>query len=493
VRWPRRWALDLAALAVVQLAVLAACRLAGLSMTMSWPLWQVLDPELLRKAPLESLWYLHSQPPGFNALLAAVLWLSDRTGASPEVVAAGAYYVLGVLSSFALFRTVLLVTPSRRLAWVVTALALANPSYHLFAHVGFYPFVEYSLQALLLLWSALFLARGGSRWLALVVANALALTLTRSLFHPLWAVACLGVVLLCRTWLTRDWRLLLSRPALAAGVCLVLGMLPWPLKNYLVFGDATYSSWAGYNLARECPIPRNPDFKLFTKEGVCSEAVRQDVKAFRARNGGYVPAVLAEVNKSDPAFGRNYNHLVLLRADRDLKPRALVWRRQHLLWWAGKAWRNYLAWTRPCFLDCYSQQVLLDKQVPRACAVAVNAVLFCDVGPLLRRAVPSLGYEWPAQGGLRITLFCVLLFPLLCLAAAAVLWRRRARAGAPEGIAVVALYGLLAPMLTACLTDGAEGNRMRFCTLPCLFVVCAYVGAAAVPWALRRLGRPAMV
>ena len=47
--------------------------------------WQYLDPELLKSRLLESVFYMHSQPPLFNLFLGAVLKYPGAAGTSSRV------------------------------------------------------------------------------------------------------------------------------------------------------------------------------------------------------------------------------------------------------------------------------------------------------------------------------------------------------------------------------------------------------------------------
>ena len=62
--------------------------------------WQFVEPDLLRTRLLESLYYLHSQPPLFNLALGVGLKVfGSEFGLAAHVV----YIVLGVTWTFALF------------------------------------------------------------------------------------------------------------------------------------------------------------------------------------------------------------------------------------------------------------------------------------------------------------------------------------------------------------------------------------------------------
>src|SRR5581483_11460128 len=61
--------------------------------------WQFIDPELMKHHLLQSLWYLHMQPPGWNLLVGAVVKVFPS--AYPAVLQV-LYLILGVLIALCL-------------------------------------------------------------------------------------------------------------------------------------------------------------------------------------------------------------------------------------------------------------------------------------------------------------------------------------------------------------------------------------------------------
>ena len=201
--------------------------------------WHTIDRDLLRHRLLESLFYLHSQPPGFNAMLGAALKaFPDR----PEVALHAVYVVFGLVHAIALllvlYRAVGL---GRWTSAAVTSVLSVSPAWITYENWLFY---DYPAAALLTL-SALLLfgfvdRRGWVAGLAFfaVVASLIA---TRAVFTPLWLVLVVGLLLLvCRDL---RGRVLLTCTVAVAATAFLVG------KNIVLFGVPSTSSWAGMNLA----------------------------------------------------------------------------------------------------------------------------------------------------------------------------------------------------------------------------------------------------
>jgi hypothetical protein len=75
----------------------------------------------------------------------------------------------------------------------------------------------------------------------------------------------------------------------------------------------------------------------------------------------------------------------------------------------------------------------------------------------------------------RLTTGFALLLPPLLAAVAAGLWRRRRTCGSEDRAAALMLFCVLWVLGMALFVDGAEGNRMRFCTQPFLLLLAGRV------------------
>ncbi len=203
--------------------------------------WQYLDVETLRHHLLTGVWYDHAQPPVFNLFLGSVLKIG------------GTHYILLfdiILKLISLCNALLLFTIVRRLNTVyfmpmlVAIVYLLSPATIIFEAELFYT----SLVSLFLLVSVFYLIRlteSGSWLNALGIFLPLTLLcLTRSVYHIVWLFIIAAVLIF---YYRR--KAVLNKLTIASLISILL-VGSWYVKNKLLFGKLTASSWVGMNLAR---------------------------------------------------------------------------------------------------------------------------------------------------------------------------------------------------------------------------------------------------
>ena len=200
---------------------------------------QVLDIDLLKTRLLESLWYLHSQPPLFNLTLGLGLKIFPH---GFPLVFNTVYLGMGYLLTLAVYLLMIKLGVGRKLSFLLTALFIVNPAVILHENWLFY---SYPVTVLLCL-SALFLHRylqyGRTRDLAGFFASTALLVLLRSLFHIFWFAA--GVLVLLYTRKGERKKILLTS---LVPLIILNGVY---LKNYFISGSYTTSStWFGWSVA----------------------------------------------------------------------------------------------------------------------------------------------------------------------------------------------------------------------------------------------------
>jgi hypothetical protein len=226
--------------------------------------WQLIPWDVLSTDPLRSVFYLHIQPPLWNLFLGLAAWFSpfsDR--ATLQVLMALIGFVVAWLAA-ALGRRLGL---SRRASVIVALIATLHPEV---LKGAFEPTYELATAALLLavLIAVSDLTRKENVLRSLVIlASAVTVTaLTRSLYHPAWAL----LIVIFGLWLMRrriNWKssvLVLSIPVIFMG--------SWMAKNEVMFGHTTMSSWFGMNLQRAViPVLPKDDLDEMYAKGQISE------------------------------------------------------------------------------------------------------------------------------------------------------------------------------------------------------------------------------
>ncbi|MEI6971993.1 MAG: hypothetical protein WCL44_10810 [bacterium] len=206
--------------------------------------WQYLDAPLLRDDLLGSLWNLHSQPPLFEVFLGVMLKLfpvSHRTACGVVFWVTGLFLLLGM-------------------AWVMRKCGVWNALNAalctLFAfHPTFMVYVNWIFYtapvATMLLATGAVLIKytetGRTGWAHAFSWGCAAVMLTRSLYHPVWFV---GLMLLLVLLVPRELR----RKLLVCAVVPFIVVNAWYAKNLAQIGMYTSSSWIGMNLAHSSSL-----------------------------------------------------------------------------------------------------------------------------------------------------------------------------------------------------------------------------------------------
>jgi hypothetical protein len=195
--------------------------------------WQLIDPVLMRTDLLRSLFYLHMQPPGFNLVIGLIVKLVPHYGIVLQVL----YLAMDLSIGLLLMQLMLLLGVTPVVARALTILFVVSPGSVLFANI-----VAYECPILLLLLAGaiclLRLYRQPSRARALAFFACLfGLMMIRNQFHLIYYLAVMAAVL---------WTLPAARRAVgtAAGVFLI-PILVLHVKNWLLFGTFSLSTWAG--------------------------------------------------------------------------------------------------------------------------------------------------------------------------------------------------------------------------------------------------------
>ena len=201
--------------------------------------WQFLDPKLLQERLLESLWYLHSQPPIYNLFLGIVLKISP---VHYTALFHGIYLLLGFWLASSLYQLLRHFEFSERTAVILASLFMLTPVSIVFENWLFYDYPLAAIFAAMALAFLKFMKNGKTRDAAFFFTLLLVVVLMRSLFHAVWVVAVTGLMF----YLARDHRRALIRGAMVPLAIISL----FYSKNMIQFGSMAGSTWFGQHLSR---------------------------------------------------------------------------------------------------------------------------------------------------------------------------------------------------------------------------------------------------
>jgi hypothetical protein len=383
---------------------------------------QTVSAQDLREHPWQSLWYLHIQPPaldGLRAILAA-LWPGESGMELVRRVDQG-LFILWTL--FYAVSAVLVFRWTNELTSPVFAAGCALVYLFHPAHVLFTTFPDATLMTTtLVLWAyyELWKTRTGSpRPMGALIALVLALFLARPVVQ--WPAA---VVFACSLALLRVPR----RKVVTFLLVVLCAMGAFTLKQYLLFGLTTTSSFTGRNLCRS----------LGDRPGAL--VAPPDQWPAGCRVPAPCPSVLIRETKLDGA--PNFNHFRYLALDRLLMKRfrELLGRQS-----AASLVRNYRQNIRLFFEPSseYTTQAITDR--------------------LPWRSAYDRVFSYPV------------LVLLLAAALAIWVWRNR-RPAFPLGLAMALPGGYL--FLAAIICEKGENMRFKYYLEPVIFVFLASQGYA---------------
>ncbi len=437
----------------------------GLRMTVPWHYYQILSPGPLGRDLAESIFYLHAQPPILNLGLGWALKLAHATGLQVETLITAAHLVLGAVAVWGFSTLCQRMLPSTGARRVCIALFVLHPSFYMTLFHYFYSFHELALLCLLPLAVFSYLETRQVWSYALLCLGVILLVYTHTLFHLSWAL----IVLLGLPWLAgrnldpRVRSISALGPRHRAWLLVsILLLLAWPAKNLIVFDSFGYSTWTGYNLALELPIPADD---IPERDWSVPERFRE------------IP-VLAEATKRDGS--RNWNHHSIIQHSRLQGDLAVTTIQKDPTALLRKALLNYWNYTRFSGRNPYTGHfgtggTRLPASIEAWMRGYEMAVL---LDPRSSSSLAHRAYRSPPRQSWALSGFAVL-FPVILIAAAWTLYRRAGAQAAVVGTATFMLFCVIWVLAVTLLVDGSEANRLRFSTQPYLLLLAVWAVESA--------------
>jgi hypothetical protein len=273
--------------------------------------FQFIDPELLKHRLLESLYYLHVQPPGFNLYTGIVLKLFPEAYAT---VLHAVHLALGLAICWFTYYLMSICGVRPWLALTLTGMFIVSPGVVLFENFMLY---EYVLVFLLLAAAIVlynFCRSERVIYAVLFFTCLLSLLLLRNHFHLIYIA---GAFLLLFGFYKRRRRMLFWSAVVP--LLLAFGLY---FKNWILFGSFSSSTWLGMTMSTILTHQLTAqEARGFISRGVISPVSLIDAGSPIALYGPYVqmPAktgipVLDEEVTSTGAT--NFNNLVFLHIQR---------------------------------------------------------------------------------------------------------------------------------------------------------------------------------
>lgn len=413
--------------------------------SLSW-YWQILDPVVLKEHLVQSLFFLHAQPPAFNLVLGLALKLGPTTGL---VVLHGLFLCLGMTLAMALFVGLLDLGWAPRTAVLAVAVCALSPGWIVYENWLFYDFPVLVLLAVAFVALLRFGREGRVRYLSVFVVTLTALTLTRSLFHLGWLIGSVWIILALRSRCTlRQWCCVLALPLLLTG--------GWYAKNQCVFGFFGSSSWLGLSLAKTATARLDPAERaaMVTKGMLSSYAL---IKPYSPLEDYEAVADIRYSDSTAPALGQrtkvtgqpNFNHLGFVDVSDQCRSDAL--------------------------------KVIAGRPSVYADSVATAARRFFTSGvaypPFLENLVviaPVFRFgekTWSSRAVVSLAFFGALVFSVLAAVGA-----RRSENRAELALRLWVIWTLMWVLVVGSLVEVGENHRFRFLVTPLVWLSLADAG-----------------
>ena len=444
---------------------------------------QLADPSLLTDRLGETVWYLHSQPPLFNLGVGAVLKWSPW---ADEGTFHALFIVFGALITAGAFDLARQVGASPWWAAGIAIVVGASPVALLYES-----WLSYEVPvAAGLVWMAALAARWvrtANPWTLVAFTTVGSLVvLTRSLLHPVWLAAVIVLVVAARPPRRPHWRWLV---ALAIPLVLVGGIM---VRNQVLFGSVSMSSWLGFNAHKAVVGTLDDDTRRqLIDEGVITPRPIEDCEVSR-------PGVPILANRYKESWRgaqgiENHNwecqipYFDTLGAEAAAVARARPGHALRAAIGSAEIWANP-ATHYPPFATSRDQLGWLEVLHRRGAMATVDWDPPVDIPNAWAVQASSPGGRF----GLSLTLVGSTVAVVAAGAVALIGWRRRGLGPARTAVTVGAVtVGYCAAV--SILLEHAENNRIRYVSEPLTLALAAAIAVVlATRWWTARTRTPGL-
>jgi hypothetical protein len=448
---------------------------------------QFIDPELLRNHLLQSLFYLHWQAPGYNLFLGIILKLFPLSYASAFHII---HIALGSGITCMLYYLMRSLGVGVRLALTATILFIVSPGVVLFENFILY---EYQI-AFFLIVSATLLIFFFRRRCAAAAIGFLVCQFWLVVMRNQYQLAYFIVIFILLVYFAKHNKRLVS----FVGSVLLAAIFTLYLKNFILFGHFTSSTWPGMCIGQMLEYQLTSDERRsFVSQGKLSPAtmiadctypvgkyVGNPISAYRPFIPIPTKTCIPVLDQEFKSFGVvNYNHIGYLEVQKlYMKDIRFLIRHYPVAYWrmVAKAWYSY-------FLP-ESDFLFFDLNLPRISAIErFSNIVLC--GQIKHVSVPDRHKLWQRKSPavvLYTGIFLLIGLPALFIYGTWFLYRsvRRRMLDTPQAL----LFGFLLFSIAYCTVTTNflscyENNRYRF-PIDGFFVVLA---AVAVDRLIRRV------
>lgn len=419
------------------------------SLPVSWD-WHLIDPPLLEHRLLESVHYLHTQPPLWNLFVALFLTIP---GPYQALLLTSFFLLLGFASYCCVFWLMKFMHTSTTVALILATLLMASPSFVLLEHGGGYDFLIVALltSSVVVLWRFLNQPSYAGAFLFFLILAIICLT--RSMFHLSYFVLVAMIVVLMNRSLYR-----LICCAALPGLLLVVSLY---VKNYVVFGKFTASTWMGMNAAkviiRSTPLA---ELKEWHEQGIISDVMLHEPwsdlseypERFKRIEEPFVNIPLLNLSHKESGY-KNLHHVAYIAiADQYMADVLQVIRQKPLKYLRGfvAAWYCYFRATDESeFLPCRD-----------ACEGVINIYDYLFYG----KSPWPIRYATDRKASYNLYVILIVALPLLFVYGVRLLTRKSELSREQKTMVAVMIFNIAFVALTINCFELAENQRARFYT-----------------------------